>query len=57
MQVKIAESYSLIQLSRLAMVVNHEKPDTIYHTVLIDMFSLPVIDDNPLHKATLVLYE
>jgi hypothetical protein len=57
MQVKISESYSLIQRNWGAMVVSEEKPDTIYHTALIEMFSLPVIDDNTLHKAILVLYE
>ena len=57
MQVEISESYSLIQRNWFAVVVNHEKGDTMCSFGLIGMRYCPVIDDNALHKPILVLYE
>ena len=57
MQVKISESYSLIQRNWRGVVVNHEKPDTIYSSSLVRVWLGPMIDDNALHKPILVLYE
>ena len=57
MQVKVMKSYSLIERNWRRVVVNHEKPDTIYPSSLVRVWLGPMIDDNALHKPILVLYE